>query len=315
MNQYNKNNDIPIVIAFTPNYVVPAVTCLMSIINNLKETSQLHVICLISEELPEEMKLRIQQIGRLCVEYSFVNLQGRLRDVYVDAKYTEAASYRLLLPSLFPEYNKVMYIDCDVIVRNDLANLYRNIDLKNNYLAAVFEAPLDFQVERFKAIGCNPMEYINSGFLIMNLELMRRDNMVEKFLKALRVDYLEFPDQDVLNQLCKGKIIGIPPYYNSIRTFFLPQYKKVFLQKYTEKDWDEIQRHGTVHYTGAKPWNHFTIEFCLWWQYYERLPQDIKENWKVNKKMYFLYRIYNSYFGRILINGVQSIYRKLKYKC
>lgn len=97
-----------------------------------------------------------------------------------------------------------------------------------NYLAAVFEASMDFQLDHLKTIGCNPNEYINSGFLIMNLELMRKDNMVEKFIEASKVDYLEFPDQDVLNQLCKDRILALPPYYNSIRTFYLPQYKKFF---------------------------------------------------------------------------------------
>lgn len=304
---------IPLVVAFTPNYFVPAVTCLYSIFLNMRLDERFHVICLLSEELPARMKQKILLIGEGRASYSFVNLKGRLQDIYVDSKYTEAASYRLLLPDILPECDKVIYIDCDVVVRNNLAELYRSIDLGNNYLAAVFEAPLDFQTERFRSIGCNPMEYINSGFLIMNLELMRRDRMVEKFLEASRADYLEFPDQDVLNQLCKDRISGLPPYYNSIRTFYLPQYKKFFLQKYTEQDWKDIHEHGTVHYTGAKPWNHFTIEFKLWWQYYEQIPREMKDEWRVNWKMYLLYKFNKSAFGTLLIDGVQALYRKLKY--
>ena len=75
---------------------------------------------------------------------------------------------------------------------------------------------------------------------------MRRDGMVAKFIEASKADYLEFPDQDVLNQLCKKRIVGLPPYYNSIRTFYLPQYKRFFLQKYTEQDWKEV--HQLVQY-------------------------------------------------------------------
>lgn len=308
-------DSVPIVIAFTPNYFIPAATCLYSICENIESEEQVNIICLLSEELPERLKEKIRLIGGKRVQYSFVNLKGRMLDIYVNAKYTEAASYRLLLPDLLPEYDKVIYIDCDVIVRNDLSKLYRIINLDNNYLAAVFEAPMDFQIERFKALGCNPMEYINSGFLIMNLELMRRDKMVEKFLKASKADYLEFPDQDVLNQLCKGRILGLPPYYNSIRTFYLPQYKSFFLCKYTEQDWIDIHQHGTVHYTGAKPWNRFTIEFRLWWQYYEQLPKEIKEEWKINKGMYFLFRFNESSWGGYIIDGIQTLYRKLKYEC
>ncbi|MCS2717300.1 hypothetical protein [Bacteroides thetaiotaomicron] len=54
-----------------------------------------------------------------------------------------------------------------------MVQLYHSIDLGMNYLAAVFEASMDFQLDHLKTIGCNPNEYINSGFLIMNLELMR----------------------------------------------------------------------------------------------------------------------------------------------
>ena len=182
-----------------------------------------------------------------------------------------------------------------------------------NYLAAVFEASMDFQLDHLKTIGCNPNEYINSGFLIMNLELMRKVNMVEKFIEASKVDYLEFPDQDVLNQLCKDRILALPPYYNSIRTFYLPQYKKFFLQKYTEQDWLEVHRHGTVHYTGAKPWNQFTVQFQLWWQYYEQLPEIIKKEWQVDKKIYFLSKLYRTSCGTFVVDKLQALYRKMKY--
>lgn len=308
------NSSIPIAIAFTPNYFIPAATCLYSIFMNMESDEQVHVICLLSEEISEKLKQKIQLIGEGRAQYSFVNLKGQLQDIYVNAKYTEATSYRLLLPDLLPEYDKVIYIDCDIIVRNDLGKLYHTTSLENNYLAAVFEAPLDCQIERFESLGCNPMEYINAGFLIMNLKLMRRDNMVERFLKASKADYLEFPDQDVLNQLCKGRILGLPPYYNSIRTFFLSQYKQFFLQKYTEQDWRDIHHHGTVHYTGAKPWNHLTVEFQLWWQYYEQLPAEIKKEWKVNKRIYFLFRFNKSLWGGCIIDEIQTLYRKLKYR-
>ncbi|WP_291592755.1 glycosyltransferase family 8 protein [Bacteroides sp.] len=305
---------VPLVVAFTPNYFVPAATCIYSILANMHTEGRLHIICLLSEELPERLKQKLRMLGEGRACYSFVNLKGRLQDIYVDAKYTEAASYRLLLPDLLPDDDKVMYIDCDMIVRNDLARLYYSIDLGTNYLAAVFEAPMDFQMEHLKAIGCAPSEYINSGFLIMNLELMRRDGMVGKFMEASKADYLEFPDQDVLNQLCRKRILGLPPCYNSIRTFYLPQYKPFFLKRYTEQDWADVHRHGTVHYTGAKPWNQFTVEFRLWWQYYEQLPVEIKEEWKMSSKIHLLSKLCKTSLGAYVINGLQTLYRRLKYQ-
>ncbi|NAW51334.1 glycosyltransferase family 8 protein [Elizabethkingia argentiflava] len=299
----------PIVLAFTPNYFIPAATCLYSILKHSPEEENFHIICLLTEELPQAMKDKFLHLTRNRVRYSFINLTGKLQDIYVDERYTIAASYRLLLPELLYEYDKVMYIDCDVVVRNDLAELYHKTDLGENYLAAVFEATLDFQIPYLQSIGCTPGEYINSGFLIINLDQMRKDHMVPKLLEAAKASHLQFPDQDVLNQLCVGKIIALPPYYNSIRTFFLPQYKTAFLNRYSEEDLQRVFRHGTIHYTGAKPWDTFTIKFDTWWSYYEELPLEIRQESKVNKKIWILYRFYKTSMGYFLISLLRNIYR------
>jgi len=305
-------NETPIVIAFTPNYFIPAATCLFSIVESAGRDERFHVICLLSEELPGRLKQKIGLVGGERIRFSFVNLQGKLSDIYVDAKYTVAASYRLLLPDLLPEYDKIIYTDCDMVIRRNLPALYRSIELGDNYLAAVFETPLDFQEAHIREIGCDPADYFNSGFLVMNLALMRQDDMVDKFMEASKAEYLEFPDQDVLNMVCKGRVLGLPPHYNGIRTFFLPQYKHFFLQRYTEQDWKEIAKRGTVHYTGAKPWNHFTVQFSVWWNYYERLPQEVRTKEKVNKKMLYLYKIYKNPVCKFLINSMLTIIRTFK---
>lgn len=304
---------IPIVLAFTPDYLTPAAACIISMLESSNTKDCFRVICLLTEPISEKKKAELSALNESRLHFSFFDLTGKLSDIYVDEKYTIAASYRLLLPDLLPEYNKVIYIDCDVIVRNNLAKLYWETDLGNNYLAGVFEATLDFQMLHMQAIGCEAGQYINSGFLIMNLDLLRKDNMVAKFLEASKEEGLEFPDQDVLNKLCKGRIMGLPPYYNSIRTFFLPQYKKHFLKYYTEGDWDAVQHHGNIHYTGAKPWEAFTIKFAEWWKYYEMLSENLKSEWQPNKKMQQLYQIYKSAFGRYLIDGALGMYRKVKY--
>lgn len=305
-------NAVPIVIAFTPDYFIPAATCLYSILKHSSDTEEFHVVCLLTEELPQQMQEKLKRLGGQRIQFSFINLTGKLQDIYIDERYTIAASYRLLLPDILPEYDKVLYIDCDVIVRNDLAKLYHEIDLKNNYLAAVFEASLDFQIPYLVSIGCEPGKYINSGFLVMNLAQLRKDNMVPKFLNAAKKEELQFPDQDVLNQLCKGKILGLSPCYNSIRTYFLPQYKKAFLKYYSEDDWQHVQQHGTIHYTGDKPWNRFTIQFGTWWNYYMLLPDDIKSEGVIKRKLYYLAKILNTKGGDFILNTMLSVYRSLK---
>lgn len=304
---------IPLVVAFTPDYFVPAVTCLFSILEHASSDADFHVICLLSEVLPDDMRKALDVFNEQRLQVTYLNLQGKLGDIYIDERYTEAASYRLLLPDLLPWYDKVIYIDCDVVVRNDLAKLYRETSLSDCYLAAVFEASLDSQLDYLKALGISLGNYFNSGFLVMNLQKLREDGMVDRLLQAAKVPTLQFPDQDVLNQLCQGKVLALPPYYNSIRTFYLPQYKEAFLTYYSEENWSAVQAHGTVHYTGGKPWNTFTVEFGVWWYYYDQLPATIRSMWRPNRWVYLLSRVYATPVGKFCLNRGQHLLRRYKY--
>lgn len=303
----------PIVLAFTPNYVVPAATCIWSILDHSNPSAHYHIICLLTEPLSEDLQLLLQGLDTERLQFTFLNLKDYQLNIYVDERYTIAASYRLLLPELLPNFDKVIYLDCDIIVRQDLAAVFEKTDLRNNYLAAVYEAALPFQEDYLKSIGSQPGDYFNSGFLIMNLDLLRQDNMAPQFLEASKQQGLQFPDQDVLNQLCKNKTVPLSPIYNGIRTYFLPQYKDDFLKRYSAKEWEEVQKTGTIHYTGAKPWNHFTVKFDIWWHYFDKLPRAIKELNQVNTKMQRLYRFRSFGFGRWVLDPVLTLYRKIKY--
>lgn len=298
----------PIVIAYTPNYFVPAAVTLKSILDSSDHEARYEVICLVSEDIPEGMKGKLASMAEDRMTFRYLNLKGSLGEgAYVDERYSEAASYRLLLPEILAEYESVAYIDCDVIVRNDIDALYRSTVLGENYLAAVFEAPIEDQASRFEALGCDPKRYFNSGFLIMNLRKMREDNVSRRLLEGLKCDYLEFPDQDVLNMVCKGRVIGLSPIYNGIRTFNIPAYKKEFLAVYSEEDWKAVEEHGTIHYTGGKPWKMFSIRFGEWWETYFSLPENIRSEWKPDRKVYMLARVYKTSLGRFVLDSARRI--------
>ena len=280
----------PLAIAFTPNYFVPAATMLRSLLD--ASTGDFEVICLVTGEIPERMQKKLVRLGAGRLSFRYLPLKGRLEGIYTDPRYTEAASFRLLLPEILPEYDSLVYIDCDVIVRQDVGKLWRETDLGDNYLGVVFEAPIENQAERARTVGCDPQRYFNSGFLLMNLKQMRQENVSERLLEACRVPYLEFPDQDALNQVCQGRVLPLSPVFNGIRTFFIPKYKPDFVRQYSEELWDEVQRSGTIHYTGGKPWDIFSVRFGDWWRTYECLPDEIKQEWKPSAKIILLWSYY-----------------------
>ena len=295
---------MPLAIAFTPNYFVPAAAMLRSLLD--ASTGDFEVICLVTEEIPERMQQKLVRLGEGRLRFRYLPLKGRLEGIYTDPRYTEAASFRLLLPELLPEYEKVVYIDCDVIVRQDIGRLFRETHLGSNWLGVVFEAPIEQQSERFRALGCDPMRYFNSGFLLMNLARMREEKVSEKLLEACRVPYLEFPDQDALNQVCQGHVLPLSPLYNGIRTFFIPKYRPDFERQYGKDLWDDVQEHATIHYTGGKPWQLFTVQFAAWWQVYETLPDEIRVEWTSAAKMVRFWKWYRGPLGRI-IDGLRAL--------
>ena len=289
---------IPFSIAFTPNYFVPAAAMLHSLLD--VSTEDFEVICLVTEEIPERMQEKLPRLGEGRLSFRYLPLKGRLEGIYTDPRYTEAASFRLLLPELLPEYENVVYIDCDVIVRQDIGWLYRETELGNNWLGVVFEAPIEQQSERFLALGCDPMRYFNSGFLLMNLARMREEKVSNQLLDACRVPYLEFPDQDTLNQICQGYVLPLSPLYNGIRTFFIPKYRADFELQYGKELWKEVQQKATVHYTGRKPWQLFMVQFAAWWRVYDALPTEIKAEWTPDAQMIRFWKWYRGPSGRVI---------------
>lgn len=299
----------PLAIAFTPNYIVPAATMLKSLLN--ASTGSFRVICLVTEEIPAKMIQMLIQLGRGRLTFDCISLKGRMEGYYTDARYSEAASFRLLLPELLLDYDKILYIDCDVIIRQDMGKLYIETELGQNYLAAVYEAPIDNQAKRINALGCIPGLYFNSGVLLMNLRQMREESVSERLLKACEKDYMEFPDQDALNQVCQGKVLSISPVYNGIRTFFLPQYKADFCKVYSEELWEDVQKEGNIHYTGGKPWNIFSVKFGEWWKVLYSLPKDVRVLLYVSPSVKTLSLIYRFGIGKV-IDLFILYYRKCK---
>lgn len=303
---------IPIVLAFTPNYIIPAATTIVSVLESSQNTDTFEIICLSSSNLSQEIRESLVAIDKKRLRFKFINLENQLEGIYVDERYTVAASYRLLLPNILSDYDVIIYLDCDIIVRNNLANLYHSTNLGDNYLAAVYEASLTFQIPYLNKIGCIPGAYFNSGFLMMNLNKMREDDIVPELIRKLDNPNSDFPDQDALNIVCANHILGLSPVYNSIRTFFLPQYKTDFLKYYSLDDWDSVQKHGTIHYTGVKPWNGYTVKFEIWWKYYEKLPENIKKLGVINNRLFVLAKALQYPVVKWTFDLIQAVYRKLK---
>ena len=194
----------------------------------------------------ENFKIELMPI-RANMEALDDRMSNRLRCDY----FTLTIYFRLFIPSMFPQYDKGIYIDSDVVLTDDIAKLF-DIDIGENYIGACNDLsiadipPLVAYTE--KAVGVNAKEYINSGVLLMNLKKMRDDDLEGHFLSLLNKYHFDSiaPDQDYLNAMCNGKI-----YYLDEKWDTMPNDAKPML---TET--------SLIHYNlFSKPWCYDGIQY------------------------------------------------------
>ena len=270
-------NRIPIAFAFDNNLILPACVCISSLLMSAKPDTFYDIFILHS---PKE-ELTKEKLDLLPHYYSNCRLQYRKVDATFDDAFeirgiTTPTYYRLLIPDLIPEYDKVIYSDVDVIFRMDLSQLYQS-DLAGYLLAATKDLGLNLSKEGkeyiVSTLGLIQGNYLQAGFIIMNNALMRKDKK-EKQLKALAKQKYKHQDQDILNIACQGKVLYLPPCYNMTNysyNYMLHNYDMVETL-YTDEEIRFALSHGNIHYNGQKPWKGYCINFDIWWEYYRKSP-------------------------------------------
>ena len=121
---------------------------------------------------------------------------------------------RLFMSTLLPEsIDKVLYLDCDSLIVDSYKDLW-DLDISDYYCAGVLDG-INTAVKQ--SLGFNKDDnYINAGFLLVNLKKWREENVEEKFIKFMVENEHRFyqHDQGVLNNVFKDKILIVNPKYN-----------------------------------------------------------------------------------------------------
>lgn len=270
-----ENEIIPIFFSTDDNYVPYLDVAVSSLIANASKKYKYKIVVL-NTGLEKESVDKIKRNENENFEIEFINLSKKLekikssfRNVY---HFSIASYYRLFIASMFPSYNKIIYLDCDLVVLGDISKLY-NLDLKDNVLAGAPEQFVqnthEFRIYAENAIGVHPSKYINSGVLVINLEEFRKNEIEEKFVRLITeydFDLLD-PDQAYLNYLCKDKIYTLKNGWNKEPMHLRCEGKK-----------------NIVHYAlYKKPWQYDdVIDGNYFWKYAKKSPfyEKILENKK-----------------------------------
>lgn len=282
----NMNHEIPIFFSIDDSYAPYLAVALRSAVANSSPDRAYRAIVL-HEELSEENQRRLSALEAPNFSIEFYKMERGLETItdresnYLRCDYfTLTIYYRLFIPQMFPELDKAIYIDSDVVVMGDLAELY-DIDLEDNYIAAcndrsVLDVPeLAHYME--DCIGVDKHEYINSGVLLMNLKALRDKKFDEHFLTLLNTYHFDSiaPDQDYINAICNGKIHYLDECWDAMPNEAHPP----------------LENPKIIHYNlFSKPWCYDGVQYGeYFWQYaneagYLSEAQEHKREYSEEKK-------------------------------
>lgn len=210
----SKKMIIPVFFAVDDGYCPFLAVAIQSLIDNCSPENT-YLIKVLNTDISEENKKRISKYERENVDIEFVDLNYYIQKIkdklYTRDYYSKTTYFRLFLPNLYPQYDKVLYLDSDIVILDDIAKLY-SIDMGDNLVAAAPDDVIQFnevfQTYAEKVVGvASYKNYFNAGILLMNLDQMRRFKFQEKFIYSLdRITFAVAQDQDYLNRLCKGRV-------------------------------------------------------------------------------------------------------------
>ena len=260
------NREIPIFFTIDDGYAPFLAVALNSAIKNANPDRKYRAIVL-HQDLCETNIAKLQslqtdnfKIELTPVKANFEALDDRMSNRLRCDYFTLTIYFRLFIPAMFPQYDKGIYIDSDVVLTDDIAKLF-DIDIGDNYIGACNDLsiadvpPLVAYTEN--AVGVKAKEYINSGVLLMNLKKLRENDLEGHFLNLLSTYHFDSiaPDQDYLNAMCNGNIYYLDEAWDAMPNDAKPQLEKTHL----------------IHYNlFSKPWCYDGVQYEKeFWEYAE----------------------------------------------
>ena len=220
----NNKNIIPIFFASDKNYL-PYLTVSVFSLASFATSSHNYEINILTDDLTESDISELKTLEKENFKINIVDVTHKIESIRQKVAlrdyYSVSIYYRLFIPTLFPEHKKAIYLDSDIVLNRDIADMFET-DIKDNYLGAVLDEVIwsnpDFTFYARNALGVTEKEYFNSGVLIMNLDKFREDDIENDFYNY--VNSYNFgtvaPDQDYLNCKCHGKVTYLDKGWNKM---------------------------------------------------------------------------------------------------
>jgi lipopolysaccharide biosynthesis glycosyltransferase len=284
---------ITVCFATNDNYAPHAAALVVSIMVNKLPEDELTFYCFSDKLSAGVCRLFRQLEQQWKFTLHFIDIDASILQPLPDFHGNRTTYSRLIMARLLPDsLEKILYLDCDMIVTSSLSELFAT-DIEGKYAAVVIEA---VSMPHLASLNLQH-PYFNAGMLLFNLKQYRQDQMEEKafdFAEKHR-KMLLFADQDIFNPIFGNHVVYVPIKWNCIqhhRITFFPKVSRCILQrvgwKFPEGFWNQLReaerQPSIIHFTNTKPWDGgcnspFAGEY---WKYARQTPfyEQVRFSWR-----------------------------------
>lgn len=279
-----EENNVALCFASNDAFVPYMASMLYSVAANGSPENNYDILVLHSEISAENQRVLREMMSSFSnVSLRFLDVSGHIAgyDFFVGGKenFTRESYYRLLIPELLKAYEKVLYLDGDMVALTDVAELYRTelgdaLLVSSRDLCGMVEYynPLaDLKRYREGELKLKaPEDYFIAGMLLVNVPALRREFSTEYLLDFATSRNWRQHDQDILNVLCQGRVKLVSPSWDVM----VPEFREYLPKEYLEELEESINDPKILHFGGdRKPWLCMDAPFGeYFWRYAAQTP-------------------------------------------
>ncbi len=260
------NDKIHIFYACDDNFVKFTIVSFESMKKNASRDHQYHIHVLHTNVANEtEQTLLGMADENFTVSFDNVSsyLDGLCETLPIRDYYSNTTYYRMFIADMFPELDKVIYIDSDTIVQGDISKLFA-YDVSNYDVAACHEQAM-VQIDVYgnyveKNLGIDRNAFFNAGILLINCRRFREYKVLENFVRLLGIyNFRVTQDEDYLNIICRDHVLWLPQTWNTEVIGEIPY---------------PIEEANIIHYIMvSKPWHYEDCRYGdIFWHYAKMTP-------------------------------------------
>lgn len=256
-------NFVNIVFSSDDNYAQHTAVAMASILLNTSNPAKIRFF-IIDDGITDDKKSKIKGTAEsLQSTVEFITVKNKqLMQGFVSGEISRACYFRIDIPNILPaEVTKVIYLDCDLLLYDDIQILW-NTDIGDYPIAAVCDygimASKRLRRQKAKCIGLPyKADYFNSGVLIMNLDAWRKADYSGKVIEIVQKNKFPNHDQDALNKVFMNNWYVLPLRWNVIPPVF-NLFMKILKSELLRKNAVEAKKNPAIfHYAGGyKAWEY-----------------------------------------------------------